>query len=161
MTPSLPSAWLGLVAIGFLLPGCGSMGHRDDAYAGLPRIQERQEVVTAALSQVGTPYLYGGAAPGEGLDCSGLTQVAHLAAGVRIPRVSTEQQRAAARVTARPPGPGDLVFFRIGPGEYHVGLMIDRDRFVHASTSQGQVLVSRLSTPYWQQHYRGAGSYLD
>ncbi|AGA90888.1 cell wall-associated hydrolase, invasion-associated protein [Thioflavicoccus mobilis 8321] len=160
MRPLSPLVWLGFVGVALFTPGCSSMGSRDE-YAGLPRTRERQEVVTAALAQVGTPYVYGGMVPGEGLDCSGLAQLAHLAAGVRIPRVSSEQRRAAVRVVARSPGPGDLVFFRIGPGQYHVGLMIDGDRFVHASTSKGQVLVSRLSTPYWQGHYRGAGSYLN
>lgn len=137
------------------------MGHRGGDYAGLPRPQDRREVVLAALSQVGTPYVYGGAVPGEGLDCSGLTQFAHRAAGLEIPRISYEQQRAAQRVVTRSPGPGDLVFFRIDPGQYHVGLMIDRNRFVHASTSQGRVQVAELSQAYWRQRFRGAGSYLN
>jgi cell wall-associated NlpC family hydrolase len=119
----------------------------------------RADVVMAALSQVGTPYVYGGSDPSEGLDCSGLTQFAHAAAGVSIPRVSTEQ-RAAARPVRRSPSPGDLVFFKTGPAQYHVGVMVDEDRFVHASTSKRRVRLSRLSKEYWRQRYLGAGSYL-
>ena len=121
--------------------------------------EERANVVIAALSQVGTPYVYGATKPGQALDCSALTQYAHSAAGVRIPRVSTAQQ-AAARPVRRRPNPGDLVFFKTGPSQYHVGLMVDKDRFVHASTSKQRVRLASLSKQYWQQRYLGAGTYL-
>ena len=120
---------------------------------------QRADVVIAALSQLGTPYVYGGAEPGSALDCSGLTQYAHSAAGVAIPRISTEQ-RAAARPVGRRAAPGDLVFFKTGPSQYHVGVMVDGDRFVHASTSKKRVRLSSLSKDYWRQRYLGAGSYL-
>jgi hypothetical protein len=119
---------------------------------------QRADVVTAALNQIGTPYVYGGTTPHRALDCSGLTQVAHREAGLSIPRVST-QQKAAARPLRGSPKPGDLVFFKTGPSQYHVGLMVDTGRFVHASTSKRQVRLARLNTPYWQQRFLGAGSY--
>ena len=55
---------------------------------------------------------------------------------------------------------GDMVFFKTGPESYHVGLMIDDKRFVHASTSRSRVRVDHLDTPYWNRHYIGAGTYL-
>lgn len=134
-----------------LLVGCASTG-----LSG-----KRAEVVEAAISQVGTPYVYGGSSPGRGLDCSGLAQYAYSAAGVRIPRESLAQRRLARRTDSKNPQPGDIVFFRIGPGVYHVGLMVDRDRFVHASSSDRRVRVANLRSPYWQAHYLGAGTYLD
>jgi cell wall-associated NlpC family hydrolase len=112
------------------------------------------------LSQVGTPYVYGGSTPGEALDCSGLTRFAHQAAGVDIPRVSTAQKAAARPLRGRP-APGDLVFFKTGPSQYHVGLMVDRERFVHASTSKRRVRLARLDTDYWQTRFLGAGTYLN
>jgi len=121
--------------------------------------EQRASVVTAALRQVGTPYVYGGSQPGRALDCSGLTQYAHSAAGLDIPRVSVAQQ-AAAKPVRKALTPGDLVFFKTGPSQYHVGLMVDGDRFVHASTSQHRVRLSSLSRAYWQQRYLGAGTYL-
>ena len=137
-----------------ILAGCATQ--RGDGLDG-----PRADVVLAGLSQVGTPYVYGGSSPGEGLDCSGLTYYAHHVAGVHIPRVSTEQLRTATPVPGRQPRPGDIVFFRIAPGEHHVGLMVDDERFVHASTSRRQVRLDRLATPYWQARYLGAGTYLD
>lgn len=120
---------------------------------------QRADVVEAALSQLGTPYVYGGTTPHRALDCSGLMQVAHQAAGLSIPRVSIAQKQAA-RPRRGQPKPGDLVFFKTGPSRYHVGLMVDGQRFVHASTSQRRVRLARLANPYWRTRFLGAGSYL-
>jgi NlpC/P60 family/Transglycosylase SLT domain len=83
--------------------------------------------VAYALSQVGTPYVWGGEAAGVGFDCSGLAQAAWATAGVRLPRVAQDQFDAGPAV---PPGsplaPGDLVFFGPSPGvATHVGLIVD------------------------------------
>jgi cell wall-associated NlpC family hydrolase len=143
---------LGSSVLVSLMQGCSSTGSYDLTGA-------RGEVVHAALSQVGTPYRLGGNSPAEGLDCSGLTSYAYRAAGVSIPRMAAEQQRAAKPVGQRP-GPGDLVFFRSPGGGQHVGLMVDRERFVHASTSKQRVRLARLDSPYWQRHFIGAGTYI-
>ncbi|MBK1618524.1 hypothetical protein CKO42_08745 [Lamprobacter modestohalophilus] len=119
----------------------------------------RADVVKAALAQIGTPYVYGGATPHRALDCSGLTLVAHQAAGMSIPRVSTQQQAAATPLRGHPK-PGDLVFFKTGPSQYHVGIMVDEQRFVHASTSKRHVRLANLGSNYWRERYLGAGSYL-
>jgi cell wall-associated NlpC family hydrolase len=153
-----------LAATTLALAGCAGSGSRSAGGLGesvdLRGLDERRaQVVMAALSQVGTPYVYGGSEPGRALDCSGLTQYAHSAAGLVIPRVSTAQQAAASPVRKRL-RPGDLVFFETAPSQYHVGIMVDADRFVHASTSKQRVKLARLSADYWQQRFLGAGTYL-
>ena len=77
-----------------------------------------------ALSQIGTPYVWGGETPGVGFDCSGLVQAAYRVAGVALPRVAQDQYDGTPKVAAgQPLAPGDLVFFGAGPGAIdHVGL---------------------------------------
>ncbi|WP_295451271.1 C40 family peptidase [uncultured Thiodictyon sp.] len=145
---------VGLIA-SVLLGGCAGL-------SSSPQVSgKRSEVVSAALSQVGTPYRYGANRPGQALDCSALTSYAYRQVGVRIPRMSGDQLRAAKPVRLEALRPGDLVFFHTGPGVSHVGLMVDKNRFVHASTAMHQVGLTRLYTPYWSARYVGAGSYLD
>ncbi len=163
LVPLIQSSAVLLVLASVML-GCAGKPSRTVEVAGetfdLSGLEpQRANVVVAALSQVGTPYVYGGATPHQALDCSGLTLVAHQAAGMTIPRVSTAQQ-AAARPLRGHPKPGDLVFFKTGPNQYHVGLMVDQQRFVHASTSKRRVRLASLTSPYWQERFLGAGSYL-
>jgi cell wall-associated NlpC family hydrolase len=79
-----------------------------------------------ALSQVGTPYVWGGETPGVGFDCSGLVQAAYRVAGVTLPRVAQDQFDASSPLPAgQPLEPGDLVFFGGGPTSVeHVGLYV-------------------------------------
>lgn len=145
-----PPLGLGLFGIGLLIQGCASDGLE----------ARRSEVVRAALAEVGTSYGYGAGRPGEALDCSALIQHAHRAAGLDIPRVSTAQQSAAKPLDPDQARPGDLLFFRTGPRQYHVGLMVDGGRFVHASSGADRVLISSVDNPYWRTRIVGAGTYL-
>jgi cell wall-associated NlpC family hydrolase len=82
--------------------------------------------VSWALSQIGTPYVWGGETPGVGFDCSGLVQAAYTVAGISLPRVAQDQYDATPKLA---PGavlaPGDLVFFGGGPDSIdHVGLYV-------------------------------------
>lgn len=66
-----------------------------------------QAAVQAALSQLGTPYGWGGTGNGS-FDCSGLTQWAWRQAGVELPRTA-ENQTVGRQVSADELQPGDLV----------------------------------------------------
>lgn len=65
--------------------------------------------VEAAKRQLGTPYVWGGAAPG-GFDCSGLTSWAYKQAGLDIPRVAADQA-VGRQVAYAELQPGDLVLW--------------------------------------------------
>jgi cell wall-associated NlpC family hydrolase len=66
--------------------------------------------VTAALAQQGTPYVYGGAAPG-GFDCSGLVQWIYKQVGITLPRTAAAQSTVGHPVSLNQLQPGDLLFF--------------------------------------------------
>ncbi len=158
---NLLSLGLGLLGLGLLLQGCAGTGGGKSETVSEDDGGARNKVVMAALSQIGTRYKYGAESPGKALDCSALTQHAYGEAGVRIPRVSTDQRRAATPVHPAKAQAGDLVFFRIRRGLHHVGLMVDDKRFVHASTSKKQVRLSSINADYWQRRLIGAGTYLN
>lgn len=85
--------------------------------------------IAYARSELGKPYLWGGAGPGA-FDCSGLVMQAYAAAGIGIPRTSEQQWAAGPQVSV--PQPGDLVFFAGADGTAtspgHVGIVVDPAR---------------------------------
>lgn len=84
--------------------------------------------VAVAERLIGAPYKWGGRS-GDGLDCSGLVQLALAFAGISAPRDSDQQAALGREIAADEPlRRGDLVFF---PG--HVGFMGDAGTLVHAN----------------------------
>jgi peptidoglycan DL-endopeptidase CwlO len=109
-------------------------------------------VVNIALSQVGTPYVWGGAAPG-GFDCSGLVMWAYAQVGVSLPHSTYALYTMGVPVSYDQLQPGDLVFF---DGLGHVGLYIGGGQFVHAPHTGDVVKVSSLGEGWYSSTYVGA-----
>ncbi len=111
-----------------------------------------------ALSLLGTPYVYGGANPREGLDCSGLVQFVYRQVGEDLPHNALAMSRLGRAVAEDHLHPGDLVFFdTLGRPYSHVGIYLGDGRFIHAASAGVEhVMISRLANPYWQQHFDGA-----
>ncbi|MEO0883717.1 MAG: C40 family peptidase [Pseudomonadota bacterium] len=122
----------------------------------LPMDQVYSDPSGVALGFLGSPYLWGGR-DAFGLDCSGLTQQAFAACGIRLPRDSDMQfawsgvaleNWAESGALQR----GDLIFWR-----GHVGMMLDDVTLLHAnaytmrvSTEPLQTAIERIDqhTPY-------------
>ncbi len=85
----------------------------DNFSAGLKAVQ-------AAESQIGVPYIWGGAAPGVGFDCSGLAMWAWAQSGVILPHSAELQYMDTTRVSLNNLEPGDLIFYASGGYVYHV-----------------------------------------
>jgi murein DD-endopeptidase len=117
-------------------------------------------IAQQALAQVGAPYLYGGADPARGFDCSGLVSYAHSLEGISVPRTAAAQFAAASRVDPDSLRAGDLVFFRLVPGSRevtHVGIYTGQRRFVHAPQTGRTVGEASLDDPYYRERFAGAG----
>ena len=103
-------------------------------------------LVSRARSQLGTRYVFGGAEPGAGLDCSSFARYAMEALGVRLPRTAN-QQAQIGRPIPRDPNllrPGDLLTFGSRSHVSHVGIYLGEGRFIHASVSHGQIIETTI-----------------
>ncbi len=124
-----------------------------------------QAIVKTAEQQLGIPYVWGGASPSTGFDCSGLVQYVFRQNGVPMPRTSWAQYAFVHKISKSQLQPGDLVFFQTaGPGASHVGIYIGSypklgysQAFIEAPEPGQNVQVSNLNDPFYISHYYGAG----
>lgn len=119
----------------------------------------QRDLIYESLSWMATPYKYGANERGVATDCSGMVLMVYDRFGYKLPRNSAAQMDFCNKIEATDAKTGDLVFFATGSDPdrvSHVGIIIDADRFIHASSSKG-VVISHLSNPYYQRTLRGYG----
>ncbi len=119
-----------------------------------------KQIVKEANGWLGTPYGYGKAEKGVACDCSGMVMSVYLkVTGIKLPRNSAQQQDFCKKLKKKDVKIGDLCFFATGKDAdkvSHVGIMIDDNNFIHASTSKG-VVVSDITQPYYVKTFKGFG----
>jgi cell wall-associated NlpC family hydrolase len=149
MSAFLPIS-LGMVLLGIsVVPAASAQMLEDPAAAtvtpAVPTISP-DSVVTLARKQVGRRYVFGGARPEIGFDCSGLLQYVWRAFKVDLPRNSAAQARIGVPV-ARDISKlrvGDLLTFGYRGKVSHIGIYTGNGKFVHASTGSRRVVESLL-----------------
>lgn len=155
-----------ILIVASLLPfgGCRSAKKSEAVVVETVRVSNakgsQKKIVEEAMSWLGTPYKYAGSEKGRGTDCSGMVlRVYEDAGGVKLPRNSKKQSEFCKRLKKKDVQPGDLVFFATGKDENaisHVGIMIDDNQFIHASTKKG-VILSEMTTPYYERTFKMYG----
>lgn len=113
------------------------------------------KVIQAALSELGTPYVWGGGdinGPTKGgYDCSGLMTYAFFqGAGIHLPRTSQVQRHVGTKVPRSDLQPGDLIVINNDGAWGHVGLYIGDGTMVHAPNPRRPVETVVLAD-YWAQ----------
>lgn len=104
----------------------------------------------------GTPYRLGGTTK-KGIDCSAFSQYLFVAVyGISLPRTAREQYKLSSRISRTELKEGDLIFFNTRGGVSHVGVYLQNNKFVHASTSGG-VMISDIFDEYWVRRFIGVG----
>jgi len=122
----------------------------------------RDELVKAAQTFIGVPYLWGGASAKDGFDCSGLTMTVYRLNGLNLPRTSAEQFKEGESIDRDKLQRGDLVFFAtVGRNKVsHVGIYIGGNRFIHAPRRGKKICVDSLSSEYYAKRFLGGRDYI-
>lgn len=136
------------------------------------------QVLKLAQKFVGMPYKLGAGvlydAPNS-FDCSSLVVYLFANAGIKMPRIAVEQFAWTERISEKEIQAGDLVFSNTGSsslryetteflpgtkvsgGVSHVGILLDKDTVLHASSTKGKVIIEKLSESDRFQNVTGFG----
>ncbi|MBW4889299.1 C40 family peptidase [Mucilaginibacter sp. HMF5004] len=108
----------------------------------------------------GTPYQYGGMNK-NGTDCSGFVfQLQQQVYGITLPRSTGDQVNVIKRKYEGQLQEGDLVFWDYDGKRFsHVGVYLQNDYVVHASTRKGVIIV-KLHDPSTYRYFSRCGSVL-
>uniref|UniRef100_UPI003260776B C40 family peptidase n=1 Tax=Agrococcus chionoecetis TaxID=3153752 RepID=UPI003260776B len=97
-------------------------------------------IVGIAQSQLGAPYVWGGASPATGFDCSGYTAWVYGQAGYYVPHSSAAQRGVGTPVPAAQVAAGDLLVW-----DGHVGIYAGNGQILHAAVSGKPVKYSNYA----------------
>jgi cell wall-associated NlpC family hydrolase len=121
--------------------------------------QQRQAVITEALTWLGTPYHHHGRLKGVGVDCGQSLCAIYEAADVTAPidpgtystawhlhrseELYVQWLERVGAVRTEQPRAGDVALFRFGRTFSHGGVLVDRHTVLHAYVHQA-VILTRL-----------------
>lgn len=112
----------------------------------------KRKIFHAYYGWKGTPYHFGGSSH-RGIDCSAFVmkmyrQVFHQ----DLPRTTLGQVKLGRRIRKDHAKLGDLVFFKTGRNERHVGIYLSNGDFMNSASSRG-VSISNLHHVFWKRHF--------
>ena len=111
-----------------------SNSNTNQSSGGTGNTSVAQAIVSAAYSQQGVPYVWGGTSPGTGLDCSGLVQYCHRVAGISVGRTSGAQGSGRGHIN-------------------HVAIYIGGGQMIHAPQTGDVVKVASVYGSPWYRRY--------
>jgi hypothetical protein len=116
-------------------------------------------IISEAEKYLGWPYIWAGAHPNTGFDCSGFTQWTFTMAGIRLPRTAQEQYDVSTKISPAEAKPGDLVFYT---GTYetdkyitHVGIYLGNGKMFDSNGSG--IGIHDVNSTFWKSHMAGYG----
>ncbi|MBQ6594117.1 MAG: peptidoglycan-binding protein [Clostridia bacterium] len=126
--------------------------------SGATNAQKIEYIIYLGQNKLGRPYVYGTSGPST-FDCTGFTCWCYKQLGIKLQRSaytqgydSTYPKLNSVSELRR----GDLVFFNtISDSDLsdHAGIYLGAGYFIHASSGQGKVVVSTLTSGYYSRVY--------
>jgi len=154
-----------LVILMVFLTACGSRRHivtnsnaaNAAAAANAMSNLKNRSLYRFITDWTGVRYRLGGLDK-NGIDCSGFAFLLEKEIyGIQLPRRSRDQAQTVRNKDLGQLKEGDLIFFSFGGNEVdHVGIYLNDDYFVHASTTRG-VVVDNITLPAYQKAFVKAG----
>lgn len=149
-----------LFDVGSLPGGGGADGYGYEIPSEALSDEKFAKMIHEAEKYLGRPYVWGGASPSTGFDCSGFVSwvINNCGNGWTVGRQTAEGLRGCcAHVPPSQAKPGDLVFFQNTyptSGASHVGIYVGNNMMIHCGDP---IQYTNISFPYWQQHLLGFG----
>jgi cell wall-associated NlpC family hydrolase len=116
-------------------------------------------IIQEAQKYVGWPYMWGGASPTTGFDCSGFTQWTYSKASLKLPRTAQEQYNVSSKIPPAEAKPGDLIFYTATykSNQYitHVGIYLGNGKMFDSDDSG--IGIHDINASYWKSHLAGFG----
>ena len=126
----------------------------------IPELTEEEKITKRSIALLerylkkwkSVKYRLGGSSR-RGIDCSAFVQQAFKRQfNVLLPRNTYGQVKRGKTIPKNKLKTGDLVFFKTSSRVRHVGIYINNNKFIHASSSKG-VTKSSLNNIYWSKKY--------
>lgn len=121
--------------------------------------EKHSDVITAARSNIGIPYKFGGSTPETGFDCSGLVCWSYEQVGITLPRRARDQHEFGIKIDKKEDlQPGDIVVFKGTNSRtgWHSGIYTGNGMFVHSPTKGKTVTETPLDQKYFAKRFAGA-----
>lgn len=140
--------------------GAGADGYGYEIPSEALSDEKFARMIHEAEKYLGRPYVWGGASPSTGFDCSGFVSwvINNCGNGWNVGRQTAEGLRGCcAYVPSAQAKPGDLIFFQNTyptSGASHVGIYVGNNMMIHCGDP---IQYTNISSLYWQQHLLGFG----
>jgi cell wall-associated NlpC family hydrolase len=141
---------VGLAALCLVLSTSGCAPKSVRPYESAPSYELRGSIVDYAVTLLGKNYRNGAKGP-DSFDCSGFVYYVYGRFNVAVPVSTAGLNKAGYEVPRDDISPADLAVFKISR-DYHVGIMINRLEFIHASKSRG-IAIDSIDAPYWKRNF--------
>jgi cell wall-associated NlpC family hydrolase len=117
-----------------------------------------ERAVALAEQFLGQPYVWGGASPLTGFDCSGLAMYVYGRLGITLTHYTGAQITEGIPIMRAELAPGDLIFFEPDSQRVpqHEGIYIGNGRFIQAAHTGDVVKISSLDDPQYGLSMIGA-----